>query len=139
MLPCSMTRSLPSRDFSAASKNSLSTTFWVPCSMTRTSSSSALTSSSPPIWPTSLAQKSGRFIVVMPTVTLPGSARSAGTSATQLACSMTTSASPATTSNQYQPPSTNGVRDRSNSKRLAPSSVVVAESTRWERPLAIER
>ena len=120
MLPCSMTRSLPSSDFSAAGKNSLSTTFLVPCSITSTSSSSALTSSSPPIWPTSFAQKSGRFMVVMPTVTVPGSARSAGTSATQLAPSMTTSASPATTSNQYQPPSTNGVSDRSNSKWLAP-------------------
>ena len=86
-----------------------------------------------------MAQKSGRFIVVMPTVTDPGSARSAGTSATQPASSITTSSSPATTSNQYHPPSTNGVSDRSKVKWLAPFFVVVAESTRCERPLAIER
>ncbi len=77
--------------------------------------------------------------MVIPTVTLPGSARSAGTSAIQLASSITASTSPATTSNQYQPPSTNGVSERPNSNLLAPFSVVVAESTRCERPLAIER
>ncbi len=52
---------------------------------------------------------------------------------------MTTSSSPATTSNQYQPPSTNGTSERLNSKWLSSPSVVDAESTRCDLPLAIER
>ena len=57
-----------------------------------------------------------------------------------VASSTTTAASPATTSNQYQPPSTNGAQGEVELEvgRARPSSSV-AESTRWERPLAIER
>jgi hypothetical protein len=75
----------------------------------------------------------------MPTVTDPVAARSAGTSALQLASSITAGSSPATTSNQYQPPSTKGTRVRSNDAELGPEVSQVQPSTRCERPFAIER
>ena len=87
----------------------------------------------------SLATKSGRFMVVMQMSTVPCSARSAGTWAAHSAERTTTSSSPATTSYQYQPPSTKGLRGSSNSKVEDASSPVVTVSTRCERPLAIER
>ncbi len=86
-----------------------------------------------------MAQKSGRFIVVMPMVTVPESARSAGTSATQVASSSTAPDGPATMSNQYQPPSPKGDSGRSKRKSSRSAPAVLAESTRCERPLGIER
>ena len=68
---------------------------------------------------------------------VPCWARSAGTSAVHSADSTTASSSPATTSYQYHPPSTNGVRVRSKAK-VSRSPSTVAASTRWERPLAID-
>ncbi len=139
MLPCSMTRSLPRSDSSACAKPGSSVTFLVPCSTTITWSRTECTSSSEPIWASSLAQKSGRFIVVMPMVAVPEAARSAGTSATQVASSRVAPSAPAITSNQYHPPSPKGVSGRSkrNSSRSGPD--VDAESTRCERPFGIER
>ena len=75
----------------------------------------------------------------MPTVVVPLAARSSGTWAVHSAPSTTTSSSPATTSYQYQPPSTNGFSGSSKVKVPRPPSSVVPESTRCERPLAIER
>ena len=72
MLPCSMIRSLSPRAAWAAGKSSASLTSWVPCSITSTSSSSSWTAGSLPTWASSWEQNSGRFIVVMPMVTVPG-------------------------------------------------------------------
>ncbi len=70
--------------------------------------------------------------------TVPCAARSSGTSAVHSAVSTTVSSSPAITSYQYQPPSTNGFRVRSKVKLAESCSPVVAESTRWDSPLAID-
>ncbi len=75
----------------------------------------------------------------MPIVTEPGSARSAGTSADQVASSSTAPTGPATMSNQYQPPSPKGASGRSKRNSWVSSPEVPAESTRWERPLGIDR
>ena len=78
----------------------------------------------------------------MPMVVVPCSALSSGTSAVHSAEWTTRSVSPAMTSYQYQPPSVNGLSGRANSKVAAersPPSSVLRDSTRWERPLAIER
>ncbi len=139
MFPCSMTRSLSPSASRAAGKCTSSDTFLVPCSATTTSSRTACTPASWPIWASSLAQKSGRFIVVIPMVTVPLSARSAGTSATQEASSSTASSAPATMSNQYQPPSPKGASGRSKVKSSVPGPSTTAESTRCERPLGMER
>ena len=74
----------------------------------------------------------------MPTVVVPCWARSSGTSATHSAPATTTSSSAATTSYQYQPPSVNGLRLSSNVNSPDGPSLT-AESTRCERPFAIER
>ena len=139
MLPWTMRRSLPCSDASAPAKPGSSETGLLPWSTTITSSRTECTSSSEPIWASSFAQKSGRFIVVMPIVTEPESARSAGTSATQVASSITAPDGPATMSNQYQPPSPKGASGRSKRKSSAKSPDVPADSTRWARPFGIER
>ena len=65
----------------------------------------------------------------MQTSTVPCSARSAGTWAVHSACSTVAPSSPATTSYQYQPPSTKGLSGRANEKEPESPSTV-AESTR---------
>ena len=95
--------------------------------------------SSSPSWAISLAQKSGRFIVVIAMSAVPCSSRSSGTSADHSADSTTASSSPAMTLYQYQPPSTNGLSGRSKTKVPLASLPVLAESTRCDRPLASER
>ena len=85
-----------------------------------------------------LPQKSGLFMVVIAMVRRPGWSRSSGTSASQTA-STPTGSSPATTSYQYQPPSMNGLSERSKVNSPLASAPVPAESTRCERPFAIER
>ena len=87
----------------------------------------------------SLATKSGRFMVVMHRSTVPWTARSSGTSVLHSPERTMTSCSPATTSYQYQPPSTNGFRGSSKLNVEELSEPVVTVSTRCERPLAIER
>ena len=76
-------------------------------------------------------------IVVMQTSTVPCSARSAGTCAVHSAPSTVAPWSPATTSYQYQPPSTNGL---SGSVKVndPESPSTVAASTRCALPRAID-
>src|SRR5689334_16420146 len=69
---------------------------------------------------------------------VPFPTRSSGTSAVHSADSTTASSSPATTSYQYQPPSTNGVSVRSNENTPDASVVLDSDATRCERPLAID-
>ncbi len=63
---------------------------------------------------------------------------STGMSAVHSADSTTASSSPAVTLYQYHPPSTNGLRDSSKLNSPVVSSPVSADSTCWERPLAVD-
>ena len=82
-------------------------------------------------------QKSGRLKVVMPMVTRPEAVRSV--SKPQTASSKISSPSPASTSNQYQPPSMKGARVRSNWRVVVVSESTGAELARSTCPLAVER
>ena len=140
MLPCSMTRSLPSRDASAAAKNSLSTTFWVPCSITRTSSSSALTV----VVATDLADQLGAEVRAVHRGDADGDAAGLGPVGGYVGdpgglldhdvvvAGDDVEPVPAAVDERHQ-------REVELEVVGALVSVVVAESTRCERPLAIER
>lgn len=84
-LACSMTLRRPSSAASAAGAPGHRQPSGCLTPATTTSSTSADTSGSSLICLISFAQKSGRFMVVIPTVQLPASKRSAGTSASQVA------------------------------------------------------
>ena len=114
-LGCSMTRSSVAQRLGRRGEAGLVvTTFWVPWSTTTISSMISSTSRSSDRLSSWSTQKSGRLNVVMPMVTVPG-VSAVGLEPTTRPPRGSSSPSPASTSNQYQPPSMNGLSGRSNS------------------------